>query len=98
MGYKILSSSRKRSQYEFIIKGEEDWALHDLFPLMAKVSERSRDYYLSGDLEIRDRRSSNRASFELCSTLSPSLKKLLVRDEGIGKQMIEKFVESIQED
>lgn len=101
MGYKIRGSSRKGSVYEFIIEGiiegERDWTLDDLTSLM-KVSEKS-NYYLSEKLQICDRRSSDRvASLELISTASPNFKKLIIRDDGIGKQMIEKFVGSIQKD
>ena len=101
MKFKVLGSKRKGSEYEFTIQGDGEWSFSDIVPCMINAVSSASTFYIE-DSVIKDRRyddnpSENKgkralAKFNLESTLVPNVKKLSVSDQGIGKQMIEKFV------
>jgi len=101
MEFKILGLQRHRKTYEYLIKGDRCWGLTDLSPYMFEISKKSKDYQLGSDYSIVDKRNPEtcKAHMELRSTLDERMKKLIVFDFSplpIGKQMIEKFVKSIE--
>ena len=108
MEFEIKGIRRNKSEYEYTIRGDNDFYLADLFPYMTHISKRSKNYKLIIDInnlknaEIVDNRNSKhiRATMRLEDTLSPSFKKLLISDNlnnPVGKQMIDKFARSIED-
>lgn len=97
MIFKILGSRKKGRFYEFVIEGEEDaWDFNDILTIMKNAVSSHSDYFIEGH-NIRERISVyRRAEMNLEETAIKGIRKLVVRDENIGKQMIEKFVYSIE--
>ena len=108
MDFKINKWTRSDWKSEFIIQGEEGWEFKDLVPPMEKYSERCEHYHLTKgniigdkksliDYRIRHRKNpALNATFDLESTVNSNFKRLVVHDSGIGEQVIEKFVLSIE--
>lgn len=91
-----MSSKRKGSKYEFTISGEGDWTFEDIVPYMEKAVSTKSDFYFE-DSCIKDKqREGHFARFNLSPTLASNIKKLHVVDNSIGKQMIEKFVKTLE--
>ena len=90
--------SAKNGNYTYWIQGEGRLALLDLIPYMLEVSKHSKDYALNGEFEIVDKRTAGirMARFRLEATLDCRLNRVHVFDNGIGTQMIDKFMRSVE--
>ena len=97
MRFKVLGLKRKGFNYEYLVRGEDCWGMKDILPQMLEVSKHSKYYFLTANFFIIDKRVPSRtAQISLDSTLSPQIKKIYVFDQGIGKQMIDKYIRSIE--
>lgn len=97
MQFKILGFKRKGVNYEYLVRGEDCWGITDILPQMLEVSKHSKYYFLTANFNIMDRRVPSRiAQISIESTLSPQIRKIYVFDSGIGKQMIDKYIRSIE--
>lgn len=103
MKFKILHFRRKDDFFDYLVSGEGNWALGDVVPFMQEISNHSknykmvtlpRDYDNPTQIQIHNRPAY--ATINLESTTSLSFKHLIVQDMGIGKQMIDKYVRSIE--
>jgi len=103
MNFKIFDYKRKGVNHVYLIRGEGRWSLLDLVPRMLEVSKRSRDYALQydmtgGEFAIIDKRAPDkrRATLTLEGTLAPEINRVRIFDEGVGKQMIDKYLRSVE--
>lgn len=104
MKFKILGFKRRNTFYEYIVKGDKPYTKKDLIPFMQEISNHSERYKLETTPGVGDDTSDlrivvgniYRATISLESTLFPTIKKIHVQDEGVGKQMIDKYVRSIE--
>jgi len=103
--FKILEYRRRGVTYEYVIKGEkDDWGVLDLVPHFLTISKRSTNFSFSyrfgsgGPFYFVDKRSpeSDKAEIRTRATLDKKIKRVNIFDSGIGKQMIEKFMASIE--
>jgi len=103
MGFKVLEVRGRGAKRTFYVQGETKWSLLDLIPYMLEVSKHSRDYALVCNLQgepffIVDKRDreNRRASLTLEATLDPKINRVHVLDAGVGTQMINKYLRSIE--
>jgi len=98
MTFEILEHDRKGTRHSYTVKGPDGWTLEDLPPYMAKITKQSKNFELIRNTIISDKRwSGNEASITLEKTVIPYINKLIVIDRGVGTQMINKYIHSIEE-
>ena len=105
MKFKIFNYQRRKTQHTYLIEGEGKWSLLDILPYMLKVSKRSRDFAVeydmgNGAISLVDKRDAERtrSRLNLEKTLDPKINKVRILDRGVGKQMIDKFMRSVEKE
>lgn len=108
MRFKIRETKREQgiiTFYGFLVQEEnyEDFYLEDLVHYMESVSSKSRHYVMryykeSDEIILSDSRArgAKQSILTLEDTLITGIKKLKVRDRGIGTLMVNQFLNSIQ--
>jgi len=104
MNFVILDYKKKRTCYTYLIKGEQPWDIANLTAHFRRVSQEMGNFVFVYDFDsptpfcLVDQRAPNkrRASLESRGTLDKRVKRISVFDFGLGKDIIERFMNSVE--